>query len=287
MRSGLSIAVIVLALGMHAAPARAMSAGDAAALQVALGAVGLYAGNVDGVAGPATRTAVRRFQRRAGLAVDGIAGPATRAALGRRGRPSWGTRTIGLGDRGWDVARLQFELARHGFASGTMDGGFGSHVRAAVLRFQAYAGLPAAGVAGPATRRALRAPSPRSPLAIGWPIAAPVGDRYGARGTRWHTGVDFPAPTGRAVVAARSGTVAVAGDAGDGYGRKVVIDHGSGVRTLSAHLSAVLVAPGEAVAGGQPIGRVGATGAATGPHLHFELLVRGAAVDPLRAISAS
>ena len=56
----------------------------------------------------ATVTAVRRFQRRSGLPVDGIAGPRTRAALGRRGRPAYGSRTMRRGDRGWDVAALQF-----------------------------------------------------------------------------------------------------------------------------------------------------------------------------------
>jgi len=287
LRRGLSIGLALLAFGGLAARAQAMGAGDTAALQVALGALGLYAGDVDGLAGPGTRGALRRFQTRAGLTVDGVVGPRTRAALGRRGRPGWGRRTIGFGDRGWDVARLQFELARHGFPSGTIDGGFGTHVQAALLRFQTWAGLPRAGVAGPATRRALRAPPPRSPLAIGRPVSAPIGDRFGPRGARWHTGVDFPAASGTTVVAARSGTVASVGDAGDGYGLKVVVDHGSGVRTLYAHLSAALVGAGAPVVMAQAIGRVGATGHATGPHLHFELLVRGAAIDPLSAMGAA
>jgi len=63
-----------------------------------------------------------------------------------------------------------------------------------------------------------------------------------------------------------------------------VIAHGSGVRTLYAHLSSVAVRTGRAVATGTTIGGVGSTGASTGPHLHFEVTSRGANVDPLRAI---
>jgi murein DD-endopeptidase MepM/ murein hydrolase activator NlpD len=61
----------------------------------------------------------------------------------------------------------------------------------------------------------------------------------------------------------------------------VAIRHEAGVSTLYAHLSAILVREGDGVAVGHPIGRVGATGTATGPHLHFEVRVRGAAIDPL------
>src|SRR5687767_9767349 len=124
-------------------PLAAQAAGnpEIAALQVALRGAGFYSGTVDGVAGPGTTAAVRRFQSRRGLAADGVAGPATRRALGRRGRPSFGSRTLRRGDAGWDVAELQFRLAWRGFPSGTIDGGYGTHVRAAVQRFQAYAGL--------------------------------------------------------------------------------------------------------------------------------------------------
>ena len=145
------------------APAAAQAAGrgDVAALQVALRAVGTYSGTVDGVAGPGTRAAVSRFQARNGLAADGVGGAATRAALGRRGGPAFGSRTMRRGYRGWDVAALQFRLAWHGFPSGTIDGGFGSHTDAAVRRFQAWAGLGSDGVAGPGTVRALGAADPQ------------------------------------------------------------------------------------------------------------------------------
>jgi murein DD-endopeptidase MepM/ murein hydrolase activator NlpD len=282
-RSIVVVGVCAAVLALTPAPAEA-GRPDVAALQVALHALRLLPGNVDGVAGPATVAAVRSFQRRSGLPVDGIAGARTRAALGRRGGPPYGSRTMRPGARGWDVAALQFALSAHGFPCGSLDGGFGSHLEAAVLRFQRFAGLPLAGVAGPATRAALRRSPPRAPLAVRRPVAAPVGDRYGARGATWHPGIDFPAPAGTPVAAARAGRVVSAGFASDGYGDRVVLAHGQGERTLYAHLSRVLVRRGEWVGAGAVIGRVGATGFATGPHLHFELIVRGAKIDPAPAM---
>jgi murein DD-endopeptidase MepM/ murein hydrolase activator NlpD len=69
----------------------------------------------------------------------------------------------------------------------------------------------------------------------------------------------------------------------DGYGNAVVLQHGGGVATRYAHLSSFAVGPGRFVPAGGLVGRVGATGHATGPHLHFELRLRGAAVNPLTA----
>jgi murein DD-endopeptidase MepM/ murein hydrolase activator NlpD len=274
----------VLAAATIASPAHALGGrASTAALQVALRANGLYDGDIDGVRGPGTTGAVRRFQRRAGLAADGVAGPRTRRALGRRGRPGFGKRALHQGMRGFDVAALQFELARHGFPSGSIDGGFGARTDRALRRFQAWAGLGADGVAGGATYRALRRGSPGSPLRFYRPILAPVGDRFGFRGTRLHAGLDFPAPYGARVSAAGRGVVASIGYDPGGWGNYVVVAHRLGVRTLYAHLASVAVRRGAAVTGGNRVGSVGATGAATGPHLHFEILVRGANVDPLRA----
>jgi murein DD-endopeptidase MepM/ murein hydrolase activator NlpD len=277
-------ACVVLALVVLAAapPARASSSG-VAALQVALRAHGVYAGTVDGVAGPATAAGVRAFQRGAGLAVDGVAGPATRRALGWRGRPSLGRRPITAGMRGWDVAALQFLLARAGFPSGLFDGIAGAHVGAALARFQAWAGLAADGVAGPQTIAALQRPAPRSPLRFAMPISARAGDGFGPRGDAFHTGVDFPAPAGTPVRAAGAGCVEFAGF-DDGYGLLVVLRHADGVTTWYAHLSRIAVRAGACVGVGVLVGAVGATGHATGPHLHFEVRVRGAATDPLFAL---
>jgi murein DD-endopeptidase MepM/ murein hydrolase activator NlpD len=287
-RAATATAALAVAFGVLAAPCAHGFAGEAstAALQVALRANGLYNGSIDGLRGPGTAAATRGFQRRSGLPADGVAGPMTRRALGVRGRPGSGSRALARGMRGWDVAALQFLLARAGFPSGPVDGGLGARTDSALRRYQARAGLAADGVAGAATLAALRGPPPRCPIALGRPVQAPIGDPYGMRGTRLHAGIDFPAASGTRVSAAAAGTVATVGWDG-GWGNYVVVDHGGGVRTLSAHLSSVAVAQGTPVAAGARIGAVGATGLATGPHLHFEVFSRGANVDPLPALGAA
>jgi murein DD-endopeptidase MepM/ murein hydrolase activator NlpD len=274
----IALLAVVLAL-LGAAPAVAGVSANAAALQVALRAKGLYGGTVDGIAGPGTRAAVRALQARRGLTVDGIAGPRTLQALGRRGRPRLGSRPLRAPARGWDVAALQFLLARHGFPSGPVDGGLGPRTDAALRRFQAFAGLGADGIAGPATLAALRRSPPRSILRFAAPLGVPVGDRFGPRGAMFHTGQDYPAPTGTPVAAAGRGCVESVGF-NDGYGKLVVIRHRLGMTSWYAHLSRIDVPRGRCVVAGDRIGLVGSTGRATGPHLHFELRVRGAAVDP-------
>ena len=282
-RVGKLTVAVVVALAVAASPAAAAAPGDIAALQVALRARGVYAGSVDGIAGPATTAGVRAVQRQAGIAVDGVVGPATRRALGWRGRPPLGARAVTSGMRGWDVAAAQALLARAGFPSGVFDGLAGAHFAAALTRFQAWAGLAADGVAGPATVARLDGPPPRSPLRFRAPIAAAAGDGFGPRGDRFHTGIDFPAATGTPVTAAGAGCVAFAGF-DDGYGFLVVLAHSGGVTTWYAHLSRIDVRPRACVASGTRVGAVGATGHATGPHLHFEVRVRGAAIDPRTAL---
>jgi murein DD-endopeptidase MepM/ murein hydrolase activator NlpD len=274
----------VVAAVVFAPPAAASGNAGIAALQVALHARGLYTGTIDGLSGPATARAVKRFQRRAGLAADGIAGPRTRAALGHYGRHLLGSRPLTRGTVGWDVAALQFMLAWHGFPCATFDGGFGLHTDTAVRRFQRWAGLPVDGIAGAATVAALRRPPPRSPIRLTWPVQAPLGDAFGPRGTRFHAGLDLTAPAGMAVEAAAPGRVAFADFAAGGWGNLVIVVHTGGVTTRYAHLADVAVRPGQLVATGTGLGTVGATGNATGPHLHFEVRVRGAAVDPRPAL---
>jgi len=255
-----------------------------AALQIGLQAKGLYAGTIDGAWGPGTDRAVRRLQRRARIQVDGVAGRRTRYALGRYGRHRYGSRILRPGLVGWDVSQTQFLLAWHGFPSGSLDGAFGARTEAAVRRFQRWARLSVDGAPGPATLRALRGPVPSTPLRFAWPISLGPTDRFGPRGNRFHTGIDFPAGHGARVGAAGHGRVVVAGWDSGGYGNLVVVRHRLGATTWYAHLSSISVSRGARVVAGSRIGSVGATGFATGPHLHFELRVRGAATDPLTAL---
>jgi murein DD-endopeptidase MepM/ murein hydrolase activator NlpD len=182
------------------------------------------------------------------------------------------------------VSALQFRLAWRGFPSGTFDGAFGAHLQAAIRSYQQFAGLAADGVAGPSTLRSLRDHAiPSSPIRLMRPVPAPVGDGFGPRGARFHTGVDLLAASGTVVRAAGSGVVSFAGSL-DGYGELVVVQHVLGVSTYYAHLSRILVRTGQRVGTGSLLGRVGMTGHATGPHLHFEVRLRSAEVDPRTAI---
>jgi soluble lytic murein transglycosylase-like protein len=164
MRPTRLTAVAGVALALVAAPRgeAAVPKLQTAGLQAALSARGIYSGPIDAIAGPATRRAVIRFQRRHGLLVDGIAGPQTRNALERLGRPLYGKRTLRRGMVGWDVSVLQFLLRRSSASAGRPDGKFGLRTRAATVRFQRRAGLLADGVVGPRTRRALAAASPEA-----------------------------------------------------------------------------------------------------------------------------
>jgi murein DD-endopeptidase MepM/ murein hydrolase activator NlpD len=284
--SAATLAALALLAAAFSGGATASSAGnpEVAALQVGLRAHGFYAGTVDGVLGPGTERAVMRFQRQVGLFPNGVVGPSTRKAFGRYGRRSpLGGRDLAVGSRGWDVAALQFALAWHGFPSATFDGVLGAHTDKALRKFQRWAGLPADGIAGPSTYAALRRPVPHSPIELVAPMAGPYGDLFGPRGNRFHAGVDIPAPKGTPVGAAASGRVVFAA-VGAGFGKLVVLEHQGGVRTRYAHLSRITVRVGQYVNAHATVGLVGATGEANGPHLHFEVLVRGAEVDPLSAL---
>ncbi len=100
---------------------------------------------------------------------------------------------------------------------------------------------------------------------------------------QFHAGADIHAPRGTPVHAAGDGQIVFAGRQ-HGYGNIVYVDHGHGVITRYAHLSKILVAKGDVVMAAQEIGLVGATGRATGPHLHFEVRIDGAPVAPQLAM---
>ena len=112
-----------------------------------------------------------------------------------------------------------------------------------------------------------------------WPVSGPVVSGFGWRWGRMHEGVDIAVGSGTPIAAAASGVVIYAGWMG-GYGNLIIIDHGGGLATAYAHQSSFAVGGGP-VSQGQTIGYVGCTGHCFGDHLHFEVRVNGAAVDPL------
>ncbi|CEJ14903.1 Murein DD-endopeptidase MepM [bacterium YEK0313] len=168
----------------------------------------------------------------------------------------------------------------------------------------------AAGAVAAATRRAAEDASPfglaiaeirqnaavikrLSPTIDALPLHRPVSQesrissRWGLRSdpflgtSRMHAGQDFAAPLGTPVFATGGGVVLSAGWGG-GYGNLVQVDHGNGLVTRYAHLSEILVTPGQPVAAGARVGLVGSTGRSTGAHLHYETRLRGTSNDPMR-----
>ncbi len=127
----------------------------------------------------------------------------------------------------------------------------------------------------------------RGPTSQGFamPVVGRVSSPYGMRQLdhedepRLHEGIDFAAPEGTPIRAARDGVVEFAGVRG-GYGNTVVVDHGDGTKSLYAHASVLNVREGQRVRKGAEIAQVGSTGHSTGPHLHFEVRRNGEAVDP-------
>jgi len=274
-----------------AAQARSSNA-NTAALQTALRALRHYTGGVDGITGPRTRRAIRRFQRAHRLHADGVAGPRTRRKLGRRGRPLLGRRIMRRGNHGWDVAAVQFMLRRRGYDPGGVDGGFGRGTLSAVKRFQSARGLHVDGRVGRQTLRRLRRARisrgvsggggrPSGPVRFLRPVRGGIGDGFGFVSGRNHTGLDFPQPAGTYVGAAGRGVVTFAGWNSGGYGNLIVVRHRLGFETWYAHLSRFAVGSGASVAGGVRIGYVGSTGRSTGPHLHFEVRHGGAPINPM------
>jgi murein DD-endopeptidase MepM/ murein hydrolase activator NlpD len=285
-----SVVVIVLATAIAGAtaapPADAGVTVDPriAAVQITMRSRLLYRGPVTGVVDGRTTSAIAILQKRLGVAADGIFGPQTRARLFPYGTPVLGTRLLKVGSKGYDVALLRVALAFHGFPSGPFSSVYTARTARAVLRFQRFAGLPTTAMAGPLTAKALRTPVPLSPRRLSWPVATSITSGYGLRGARFHGGVDIVAGLGTPVGATGSGEVVYAGWRDGGWGNAVMVAHGGGVRSLVAHLSRVDVHVGDRVRTGQQLGLAGATGDASGPHVHLEVRLRGAYVDPMTAL---
>ena len=118
-----------------------------------------------------------------------------------------------------------------------------------------------------------------------WPVNGKVSSYFGQRGKRKHEGIDIPMPAGTPIRAAKSGVVSRTGNNSTigfrGYGNFALIDHGNGVQSFYAHCSSVAVSQGQRVMQGQVIGFVGNTGRSTANHLHFEVRVNNAKVNPM------
>lgn len=131
-----------------------------------------------------------------------------------------------------------------------------------------------------------------SAMPSGRPTAAPMlSSSFGYRRdpfnghAAFHAGVDFPGSYGQPILSAAPGKVSFVGQR-SGYGNVVEIEHGNGLMTRYAHLSGFNVRPGQQVARGASIARMGSTGRSTGTHLHFEVRLRGEAINPRRFLEA-
>ena len=128
------------------------------------------------------------------------------------------------------------------------------------------------------------------PQPSAWPLYGALRSSFGERTDpfsgegAFHTGIDLSAPKGTSVRATADGVV-VHADWSGRYGKLVIIDHGKGVQTYYAHLSEILVIPGEEIRLGEVIARSGATGHVTAPHLHYEVRIAGTPVNPYRYLA--
>ena len=127
---------------------------------------------------------------------------------------------------------------------------------------------------------------PGAPGQLMWPVSGPITSPFGWRmhpvyhRMILHRGIDIGVPTGTPVAAAAEGRIIVASYQGD-CGNMVAIDHHGGLSTMYCHMSQIFVSVGQDVQRGQAIGAAGATGAATGPHVHFQVMQNGTPVDPM------
>lgn len=192
-----------------------------------------------------------------------------------------GSYTVAVGDTLWDIAR------RHGVSVEVLAAA-NRLSPTTILRPGEVLSLPAGRQERDEPRASTTALRARARML--WPSSGIITSRFGWRihpifGTReFHTGLDIATRWGSPVLAARAGVVRFVGWMA-GYGRMVVVDHGRGLETVYSHLSAALVRPGQYVAQGEVIGRIGSTGWSTGPHLLFEVRRNGVPVDPLRYLN--
>jgi murein DD-endopeptidase MepM/ murein hydrolase activator NlpD len=143
-----------------------------------------------------------------------------------------------------------------------------------------------------ANHRARRFGGLKSPPSL-WPVIGRLMDGFARRTDpfsgegSFHKGVDITAPTGTTVRDTADGVVVQAEMVAGGYGRLIIIDHGGGLQTYYAHLSKILVRAGQEVHRGEAIGQVGTSGRTTAPHLHYEVRVGGAPINPYKYLASS
>ena len=210
----------------------------------------------------------------AGLTAPGLAGAGGRGPAAAGAGP-------GLAEMA-SAARTYAELA--GFH---LRAELDADTRAALRRAVEVAAALATARPGAAIEAAL---SGERPVLTARPVDGELSSPYGVRRDPFrkrrlkrHNGVDLVAERGTPVHAAGAGRVVRARRMG-GYGRVVYLDHGDGLQTRYAHLQSIDVEEGAFVPAGARVGRVGSTGRATGPHLHFEVRVNGAAVAPVKVM---
>ena len=205
-------------------------------------------------------------------------------------RPVIATHTVVDGDTLWDLASAARLTVAQLAAANDLS-------QDATLRIGQVLRVPAPG-AGPVIARAPEAaPAPSAPrralaaqVPLRWPTSGMITSRFGwriqpiFRRPEFHTGLDIATRWGSPVLAARGGVVRFVGWQ-SGYGQMVIVTHGGGLETSYSHLSSAAVRPGESVAAGQLLGRIGSTGWSTGPHLLFEVRWHGVPVDPARYLN--
>jgi len=219
-----------------------------------------------------------------GSTFRGLAGIDLEAAPGRFPLRLEGTETGGR--RFWNTQMLRVESGHFAIEPLRVDAKYVEPLPEAVRRIEDERRLVARVWETPDRRRHWNGP-------FRDPVEAPARDNFGVRRVfngqprSPHTGVDFSAPAGAAVLAPAAARVALAGDL---YysGGTVILDHGGGLFTTYFHLSRIDVKAGQAVDAGEAIGAVGATGRVTGPHLHWGARLEGARINPLglRALPA-
>jgi murein DD-endopeptidase MepM/ murein hydrolase activator NlpD len=225
----------------------------------------------------------KRIAKRVGTARDQVHVARERTKK-VRARVHSETEVIAVRTQQQRIARIELIATQKGLAGrrARQSGALASTRKQKALMISEANALAAEDAAIRARLAAAQGPADTTPSASGliWPVSGPVTSPFGYRWGRLHAGIDIGVGYGTPIHAAAAGTVVLAGWTG-GYGNYTCIDHGGGLATCYGHQSSYAVSAGSVVSQGQVIGYVGSTGHSFGPHLHFEVRINGAPVDPL------